>query len=1160
MEVGRLRVELLGPVRLTGGRRELQAGSAKQRLVLAVLALQADRVVSREALIDAVWGEEPPDAAEDGLYTYVSRLRRVLDPSRTGEILVTEGSGYRLRADAVEVDVEEFVRLGELGRRRGEAGDPDGALDALESALGLWRGEPLSDVQGSFVTAQRARMTELRLLAVERRAGALIQRGRQAEVITDLTPLVAEYPLREELNALLMLALHENGGSAEALEVFERVEMTLADQLGLGPGDRLHGMRQRVLDKLLQRPLAGRSAEKALLRERLADLRAGQGSVIWVEGGPRVGKSALLAAGMAGAEESGCRVFRLAAEDGGPNSPADLMRCFRGIEADPAEPVYVTIDRLVRDVRAMCDRRPILLVVDDFHHVDEGGLLAWRRLVKVAADRPLCLVAAGRPDENRRELRRLAETISNVGHAIELKPLGEAGVAELVTDVTGTAPGPELLEVLGCAAGNPGRLIDIIEALASASLLRIEEGRLVLARAYYEDTLSEVVRPWLRVLTQPCLRLVRAAALLGFEFDLDDLTALLGQALPALARPLSEAVENGVLRQLGRRMAFQHPMLCRAVELTSPESERPIRHREAARALEEAGAMPDRVAAQLLLAELPPDAWTIRWLLTHAEVLAIQAPKLAVGLVERVLAWRGLRSASRVDLTALLVRLVWRQGGRPVEEAAFVELATTDAELAAEMRLVTAYLQSDGGEPAVAQDTIRRALADPALHVRWRIRLECLRGQIEYAEHGRDFATKAVRAAEEAGDVLGVAYARHRLWQLQWQLGDHDGALAHVEAGIEAVSGQRDAIEVELGLWGDKVFSLQQLDRLEEAERALATARALAIRRGVAGGIAPLAAVHWYWLGRWDDAIADLEYTMYDGWYCLRRSGVFRLVQGLRAVIAAHRDDSVGLEAALKTTWSSGEEATRTATFDFLLVGAAMAAEQDGRPLDALAILEPLLSGPATGGVAAHQWLPRMARLAVEVGDLPLARRIVAACEAEAAKEWSPARAGVTLRWCAGLAESDPEPVLAAAERFAALGRRIEQAMALEDAAGIFARSSMIQAAALHGHQAMELYAELGALWDLRRTETLLAGHGIVRAGGRRAPSHLSPTEYKVAELVAAGWANGEIGMALSLPRAAVQEHILNVVAKTGARSRLSVTPQLVESLRGSAGTGRPRG
>jgi DNA-binding CsgD family transcriptional regulator len=163
------------------------------------------------------------------------------------------------------------------------------------------------------------------------------------------------------------------------------------------------------------------------------------------------------------------------------------------------------------------------------------------------------------------------------------------------------------------------------------------------------------------------------------------------------------------------------------------------------------------------------------------------------------------------------------------------------------------------------------------------------------------------------------------------------------------------------------------------------------------------------------------------------------------------------------------------------------------------------------------------------------------------------------LRWCTGLAESDPEPVLAAAERFAVLGRRVEQAMALEDAARILARASMIPAAAFHGRQAMELYDELGALWDLRRTEAALAGHGITRAEGRQTSSHLSSTEYQVAELVAAGWANGEIGMALSLPRAAVQEHVLSVVAKTGSRSRLSVTPEVVESLRSSVGAGRLR-
>ncbi|MFB9836243.1 BTAD domain-containing putative transcriptional regulator [Actinoallomurus acaciae] len=1132
-----LRIRLLGPVRLIGPDGERATGSAKQRLVLAVLALHAGRVVSRQALIDAVWGEDMPDSAEDSLYTYVSRLRKVLDPYRSGRVLVTEGRGYRLDPAAVEIDVEEFARLGDLARRLGERDDPHGAADVLERALSLWHGDPLEDVQGAFASAERDRLTELRLRALEQRAAALVRCGRATEVAAELRPLVAEHPMREELTALLMLALHEQGRSAEAVEVFDRVETVLVEQQGLTPGGRLRELRERFADTADHGALACRSAARSALRRRLTGLRSGRGGVVWIEGGPGIGKSALLSAGLAGVEETGCVVFRLTAEPGVALTDLlhDVWHAATGTSAPPPT-------EIVGGLRELCRRGPVLLSVDDIHLLDPGGVLAWRRLVRLAADQPLLLVAAGRPEENQPCLCRSAET----AEVLRLEPLDIEGVTEFVTVRTGATPGARLLDAVGCAGGNPGRLAGVLTALDSASLLVVADGRVELGAGPHDRVLREVVQRWLAALSPPGRRLVRTAALLGSECDLDDLIAVAGQPLSDLSSLLGEAAQHGFLRESGHRLAFPHTVLWDGVAQTWTPSEKPLEHREAARALDRAGALPDHVAGQLLLAALPPDDWTIRWLLAYVKTLAAESPMLAVELLNRSLDWPGMRTGSRVVLTTLLVRLLWRQGRRPLNEAAFVERTTTDPEVLTEMRLVTAHLHHDAGETALARDALRRLLGAPGLRARWRVRAESLRAQIDLAEDGDLNSARAeLRRTDRGNDAFAAAHTRHALWRLRSRRGDHRAALAHAQAGIVRATHEPEAIELELGLWGDKVFSLQQLDRLEEAGRALATARALATGRGITGGAALPAAAHWYWLGRWDDAIAELEYTLYDGYHCMRSPGVFQRAQGLRAVIAGHRDDAVGLETILKRMDTG---AAAYGPVDYPMVGKAIAAEQAGRPADALAILEPLLSPETTGTMAPHQYLPRLARLARDVGDRPALARAVTVCRERSASERVPARARTALWWCTGLAASDPGPVLRAADRLAGAGRRVEHAMALEDASVLLARAGDLAEAERHGRRAMGLYAEIGALWDLRRAETALGGFGIGRPDGRRpSPDRLSRTEYRVAELVAAGWSNHEIRLALSLPRDAVQDLVLGVVAKTGAGSRLAVTPDLVK-------------
>ena len=258
-----LRVGVLGPVAAWHGDQELPVGQPRQQAVLGILAMRANRVISRGELVDAVWGQDPPASAEGGIYTYVAGLRRVIEPNRSlrgpGRVLVSSGAGYVLHLVPGQPDAVAFEQ--DLGRARQlrKAGDPVGAVAALNSALSLWRGIAFAGVPGPFAETERVRLGELRSTAAEERADVLLSLGRHEEVVPDLTAMVADHPLRERLRGLLMIALYRSGRHAEALRVFQDGRRVLAEELGIDPGGDLSRIYQQVLtsDPALAAPDGG---------------------------------------------------------------------------------------------------------------------------------------------------------------------------------------------------------------------------------------------------------------------------------------------------------------------------------------------------------------------------------------------------------------------------------------------------------------------------------------------------------------------------------------------------------------------------------------------------------------------------------------------------------------------------------------------------------------------------------------------------------------------------------------------------------------------------------------------------------------------------------------------------------------------------------------
>ncbi len=242
---------LLGTVRAYRAGRELEPGSPRQRAVLAMLALRVNRVVSRDELVDGVWGSDPPATAVNALHIAVSALRRTLEPGRArrapARLLTSVGSGYRLAVPAGHVDATVFEEQLRRARRLLATGDPAGALRAFDAALDLWHGAPLTGIAGPFAQIERTRLTELRLAATEARAELLIELGQLDAATAQLRRLAGEHPLREHARALLMRSLHRAGRQADALRVYADTRALLAVELGVEPGAALRREHADIL-------------------------------------------------------------------------------------------------------------------------------------------------------------------------------------------------------------------------------------------------------------------------------------------------------------------------------------------------------------------------------------------------------------------------------------------------------------------------------------------------------------------------------------------------------------------------------------------------------------------------------------------------------------------------------------------------------------------------------------------------------------------------------------------------------------------------------------------------------------------------------------------------------------------------------------------------
>jgi DNA-binding SARP family transcriptional activator len=275
-------IDVLGVLEVRQNGISVTPTAPKPRQVLALLALNADQVVSVAALTEELWGDHPPRSARTTIQTYILQLREMISSALTRgadgdqgltakQILATLPGGYQLNTCGGSSDVRAFEHLADLGYRSMDAGDFTGAARQLRDALALWGSSALADVHtGPQLEMQRRRLEEIRLCALDQRIEADLKLGRHRELLGELTVLVSRYRTHENLHSQLMLALYRSGRRSEALEVYQRLRQALVRELSLEPSAALRRMQRSILMAGPELTPSGTSAVAVAPADRLS--------------------------------------------------------------------------------------------------------------------------------------------------------------------------------------------------------------------------------------------------------------------------------------------------------------------------------------------------------------------------------------------------------------------------------------------------------------------------------------------------------------------------------------------------------------------------------------------------------------------------------------------------------------------------------------------------------------------------------------------------------------------------------------------------------------------------------------------------------------------------------------------------------------------------
>jgi DNA-binding SARP family transcriptional activator/Tfp pilus assembly protein PilF len=870
-----LRFGVLGPLRVWRGETVVDLGPVQQRVVLAVLALQAGRPVGRQQMINAVWGEAAPRNAVNLVQRHVSGLRRALEPERPGHapsgLLAWTEVGYLLTVPKGALDLNVFES--ELSRARAArtAGRLGEAAEALHSALGLWRGPVCDGLSSPFLDAQAGRLDESRISVLEERIELDLAIGVHADLIAELRDLVAEYPLRERLRGLLMLALYRAGRQADALTAFRDARRHLHDELGVEPGAALQQLHQQILaadPKLGATPVTDtkgatdvnttailRRAVPAQLPHDIPDFTGreaelGRLNALVTQGSNETGNAVVIVAvsGTAGVGKSALAVHwaqqvRALFPDGqlyvnlrgfGPAGsamePAEAIHGFLEAFGTPPDRIPVDLDARAALYRSLLADSRVLVVLDNAHDADQiRPLLPGSPgcvVVVTSRNQLMSLVAADGAHPMEVDLLSGSEARHLLDHRLGRdRVAGEpASVDEIIEACAGL---PLALAVAAAHAAANARLP--LSALADA--LRKTHGRLDALDGGDQYTDVRAVFSWsYQALSTPAARLFR---LLGLHAGPDIATpaaaSLAGVPVAQARRELANLVRAHLLAEWSPGRFALHDLLREyAGELCATYDTAAERRRALHRVLDHY--LHTAYSADQLLRPRRDDLIVLASVqpLVTPETLADYRSALAWLATERPVLLAALREAVSHGFNVHAWQLAWavntyfdRHGhwydaaaSHKVALEAAQRLGDRHAQAIIQCCLACACARLDGH--AAANKHLRQALElyeslgdDAGKAQAHRLLAWVFDRQGRYQE-GLERAEQAVELFRIAGHPTGQAHALNAVGWFHIQLGNHDQGLAYC---LRALDMQREI--------ADRLSQADTLDSIAVAHRSL---------------------------------------------------------------------------------------------------------------------------------------------------------------------------------------------------------------------------------------------------------------------------------------------------------------------------------------------------
>ena len=934
-------------------------------------------------------------------------------------------------------------------------------------------------------------------------------------------------------------------------------------------------------------PLRGRGPELRVLGDALDRAASGGSAIVVVEGEAGIGKSRLLAAALEDASDRGLAVVAGRAEElertrpfglladsfaCAPSSPdarraaiATLLATHGGdqgvvtVTSDPSLQ-FQAVDAFVDLVEVLALRRPLVIGLDDLQWADPSSLLTLGSLARRLIDLPVALIACLRPPPRAAELERALEALDRGGaRHLTLAQLAEEAVAELVAEAIAAEPGQRLLTQVSAAGGNPLFVIELLGALLQEGAILTSGGQAKVTEMTLPPTLRLTILRRLSFLPDDTLGALRAASILGSAFSLTELSTTTDRSVLDLSVVLAAAIRARILEDDGDRLRFRHDLIREAIYLDLPASVRLGLHREAGERLAASGAAALRVAEHLARGASQGDAEAIAWLTRAAREAALRSPAVAAGLLERAIELADLADPGRDRLLAERVGALVLAGRLAEAEAIcrFLLDRGHDPSVEQQARSCLGRIYLAEGRMRDALGELERVQRSAALSEQerasawgWASMAHLSLGELAAAAA---VAERARSVAASAGDHVTTSLALTCLAVVNELRGELREAVSIIDDAARLADespgrrGHRYPLHVTRG------HILLELDRIDDARKTLETGRRISEELGVRWPLPSyqvFLALERFMAGEWDDALAEFETAL----ELAEETGErYSLVVGhsVRSLVALHRGERRAAEEAAAGAARELDTGGPRYRSHWATWTQALLLEDAGAVPEAFAAIAGVWDHCERSGLALEYRVlgADLVRLAMAVDDQGRARQAAAAVAEVAARNDVPSLDGAALR-CRGLVEGAPEVLRAAMDAYAQGHRPLELALATEDAGAAFARRGDLDAAIPLLRQALDLQEQLQAARNAARVEAQLRFLGVRRGrrGARRRPpigwESLTPTERTVANLVAEGLSNPQIGGRLHISRRTVQTHLAHVFAKLGISSRVQLAAE----------------